>query len=113
MMSTLSPSAFALNGSNSVTYDAVQQTEEPRKGPPRLKFAVVGTNHPHIYGMVGAALRGGGELAALYESDPELLKAFTKQYPNVKLARSENEVLEDPSIKLVLSSIIPDERAPL
>ena len=31
----------------------------------------------------------------------------------MKLARSENEVLEDPSVKLVVSAAIPDERAPL
>jgi predicted dehydrogenase len=31
----------------------------------------------------------------------------------VKVVRDEREILEDPSIQLVLSSIIPDERAPL
>jgi len=31
----------------------------------------------------------------------------------VKVARSEAEVLEDPSIKLVVSAAIPDERGPL
>jgi predicted dehydrogenase len=113
MLSTLPQASFALNSGGSLTYDSVQQTEEPPKGPYRLKFAVVGTNHPHIYGMVAAALRGGGELVLLHETEPELIAAFKKQYPDVKMARSEAEVLEDPSIKLVLSSIIPDERAPL
>src|SRR5437868_1550431 len=28
----------------------------------RLRFSVVGANHSHIYGMVNAVTRGGGEL---------------------------------------------------
>ena len=42
-----------------------------------------------------------------------LVAAFQKQFPQVQLARSEQEVLEDPAIQLVLSSIIPEERRPL
>jgi predicted dehydrogenase len=80
---------------------------------PRLRFGVVGINHSHIYGMVDAVARGGGELAIVFVKEPELLAEFTKRHPNVKVARSEAEVLEDPSIELVLSSIIPVERAPL
>ena len=43
----------------------------------------------------------------------DLVEAFRKQFPQAKLARSEAEVLEDASVKLVLSAAIPDERAPL
>jgi predicted dehydrogenase len=80
---------------------------------PRLRFGVVGINHSHIYGMVDAVTRGGGELAIVFVKEPDLLAEFTKRYPSVRVARSEAEVLEDPSIKLVLSSIVPIERAPL
>ena len=80
---------------------------------PLLKFAVVGINHGHINSQTNAILRAGGELVWLYAKEPELVAAFRKQYPQVKLARSEAEVLEDPSVKLVLSAAIPDERAPL
>ena len=45
--------------------------------------------------------------------EPDLLAEFTKRYPQVKVARSEAEILEDKAIHLVLSSIIPDQRAPL
>ena len=79
----------------------------------RLRFGVVGINHSHIYGMVDAVTRGGGELAIVFVKEPDLLAEFTKKYPSVKVARSEAEVLEDPSITLVLSSIVPVERAPL
>lgn len=79
----------------------------------KIKFAVINIDHPHIYGMTDAIKRGGGELVALYASQPDLVAAFAKAYPEAKLAKSEKEILEDPSIHLVLSSGIPDERAPL
>jgi predicted dehydrogenase len=81
--------------------------------PARLRFGVVGINHSHIYGMVDAIVRGGGELASVFVKEPELLAEFTKRYPQVKVARDERDVIEDSSIQLVLSSIVPVERAGL
>jgi predicted dehydrogenase len=78
-----------------------------------LKFSVIGVNHDHIYAQVEAARRGGGELVSFYAKEPELAAAFNKHYPDVKLAGSEKEILEDLSIKLILSASIPNERAPL
>jgi len=84
-----------------------------RQRAPRIRFGVIGLNHAHIYSQVGAVVRGGGELAAVYAKEPDLLDPFLKRFPQAKLARSENEILEDGAIQLVLSSAIPDERAPL
>jgi predicted dehydrogenase len=50
---------------------------------------------------------------SFYAKEPDLAEAFAKRYPEAKVARSEQEVLEDPQIKLVVSASIPDERAPL
>jgi predicted dehydrogenase len=86
----------------------VEQTSKPR-----LRFAVIGINHNHINSQVGAVLRGGGELVWLYAREPDLVKDFQKRFPQAKLARSEDEVLQDSSIQLVLSSAIPAERAPI
>jgi len=94
----------------------IESSEKPKEiitAPNRIKFAVININHPHIYGMTDAIKRGGGELVALYAKEPDLTAAFLKTYPEAKLAKDENEILEDPSIQLVLSSGIPDERAPL
>ena len=63
--------------------------------------------------MVDAVIRGGGELASVYVKEPELLAEFTRRYPTAEVVREEREVLEDPSIALVLSSIVPAQRAPL
>ena len=84
-----------------------------RQNAPRIRFGVIGINHAHIYSQVGAVLRGGGELAAVYAKEPDLLDAFVKRFPQARSARSENEILEDGAIQLVLSSAIPDERAPI
>ena len=78
-----------------------------------IKFSVIGINHNHINGMVNALLGGGGELVSVYAKEPDLLNGFTRAYPNVKVAKSEDEILEDKTIQLVATSAIPIERAPL
>ncbi|MDO1450583.1 Gfo/Idh/MocA family oxidoreductase [Rhodocytophaga aerolata] len=80
---------------------------------PRIKFSAIGLNHGHIYGQVEAVIRGGGQLVSFYAKEPDLAAAFSKRYPDAKVARSEKEILEDKSIQLVVSASIPDERAPL
>ncbi|MCU0323878.1 MAG: Gfo/Idh/MocA family oxidoreductase [Spirosomaceae bacterium] len=80
---------------------------------PRLKFAVIGMNHGHIYGQVEAVKKGGGQLVAYYAKEANLLADFAKRYPDAKLVKDEKEILEDKSIQLVLSSAIASERAPL
>jgi len=91
---------------------AAQESAAPARTP-RLRFAAIGLNHGHINGQVDSVIRGGGELASFYAKEPDLASAFTKRYPQAKLARSEREILEDPSVKLVVSASIPNERAPL
>lgn len=87
---------------------------EKRSGPKdSIRFSVIGINHGHIYGMVDALLGGGGEMVSVFAKEPDLLANFTKRYPNVKVARSEDEILNDHSIQLVASAGIPVERAPL
>ena len=78
-----------------------------------IRFAVCGMSHDHIYGMVGAIQRGGGQLVAAFGEEPDKLAAFTKRYPDVKMVKSEDEILSDSSIQLVLSSTIASHRAPL
>lgn len=84
-----------------------------RNAPARIRFSVVGLNHGHINSMTTAVIRGGGDLVSVYAREPELLAQYTKQFPMAKVARSEQEVLEDSSTQAVLSAAIPDDRAPL
>ena len=83
------------------------------KGPPRLRFGVIGLNHGHINSQVAATIAGGGDLVAFFAKEADLAEAFVKRFPQAKPARSEREILENPSIKLVVSASIPNERAPL
>ncbi len=78
-----------------------------------VRFGVCGMSHDHIYGMVEAMIRGGGELVSVYAAEPERGAAFTKRYPQAKLVSTEDGVLADNSLQLVLSSAIPNERAPI
>ena len=80
---------------------------------PRIKFSVIGINHAHIYGMVDAVTRGGGELVAFHAKENDLAADFIKKYPTVKRADTEKEILEDATIQLIMSSRIANERAPL
>jgi len=87
---------------------------EKRSAPKEtIRFSVIGINHNHILGMVDSLIAGGGQLVAVYSKEPELLPDFTKRFPNVKVAKSETEILEDKSIQLVASAAIPVDRAPI
>ena len=99
--------------SRNIVEEKALPQEEFVQIPKKIRFAVININHNHIYGMTEAIKRGGGELVALYAKEPDLAAAFLKAHPEAKLVENENVILEDPTIQLVLSSGIPDQRAPL
>jgi predicted dehydrogenase len=78
---------------------------------PKLYFSVIGLNHGHIYEMVRSLQDGGGEIVSFYAEEADLVNQFSKHFPNVKLAQSKKEILEDESIQLIASASIPDQRA--
>lgn len=79
----------------------------------KIKFGVCGMSHDHIYGMIGAVQRGGGELVAAWGGEEDKVAQFKRHFPNVNIVRTQEEIIDDPSIQLVLSSQIPIERAPI
>jgi predicted dehydrogenase len=101
-----------LQGEGPVEHEVVaaHEVEKPKYS---IKFAVCGISHDHIFGMVGAIERGGGVLVAWHGAEPDKIAGFQKRYPQVKMAGSEREILEDKSVQLVLSSTVPNERAAL
>ncbi len=78
-----------------------------------IKFGVIGLDHYHIMGITAAVIRGGGELVAFYATLPSAIADFQKIYPRARMASSEDEILNDPSIQLVAGAPIPNLRAPL
>jgi predicted dehydrogenase len=95
-------------------YSAVETKGRPEfNQQPRIRFSVIGLNHGHIYSQTDVMIRSGGELVAVYAKEPDLIAAFTKRFPQAKLAKSEKEILEDTTIQLIVSASIPVDRAPL
>ena len=115
MLAALPAATFALHGpAGHVTHEvAMPQQANLAKPKDSIRFSVCGMSHDHIYGMVGAVLRGGGQLVSLYAAEPERAAEFLKRFPQAKQARTEDEILNDSTIQLVLSSAVPVDRAPL
>ena len=85
----------------------------PVCGPGEFRFAAVGLDHGHISGMCNGLLEAGGELAWVFDPDPQKVAAFCGTYGDVKVARSEAEVLDDPAVQLIASAAVPCRRGPL
>lgn len=81
--------------------------------PGEFVIAAIGMDHGHIYGMTGSLIDAGATLKWAYDPDPKKLEAFLRRYPQAKAARSEDEILSDPEVKLVAAACITSERAAL
>jgi predicted dehydrogenase len=115
LSTALPAAAFGASPAASRIVEEIAQPDQSAAIKPAysVRFAVAGMSHDHIYGMVDAMIRGGGVLVSVYAAEPERGVAFLKRYPQAKAAMSEDEILNDPSIQLVLSSAVPNQRAPL
>ena len=76
-------------------------------------FAAVGLDHGHIGGMCNGLIEAGATLKWIYDPDPIKVEHYLQNYPTAKAASSEEEVLNDPEVKLVASACITSDRAPL
>ena len=85
----------------------------PRPTDERVRFGVIGLNHEHIYGMVQMLQTAGAEFVSFYAPEPELAAPFAERFPEARQATTQAEILEDPTIHLITSAAIPDERAAL
>lgn len=70
-------------------------------------------NHGHIYGMCNGLVEAGAWLKWVYDSDPKKVEEFVKKFPNVQVANSLEQILDDQTIKLVAAAAIPSERSAL
>lgn len=113
MMGAFTPDAMALGGERGPVREEVLQAPAQAAEKPQyhIKFGVCGMSHDHIYGMIGAVQRGGGEMVIAWADEDDKIAAFKQRFPDVKFAKSKDEVLNDPSIQLVLSSEKANERA--
>lgn len=82
-------------------------------GRGEFRFAAIGLDHGHIYGQCNGLIEAGGELVSVFDPDSAKMEKFRQTYPGVAAARSEEEILDDPSLKLVASAGVPCRRGPL
>ena len=92
---------------------APQGKPNPVVKPGEFTFAAAHLEHGHIYGQCNGLLEAGAELKWVYDPDPKKVEAFTKKFPQAKAARSLDEILDQPDIKLVAAAAIPCDRGPL
>ena len=76
-------------------------------------FAAMHLDHGHIVAMCEGLAGAGGTLRWVYDPQPERVAAFTEKFPDVRVAETEQQILEDPAVQLVAAAAVPSERAPL
>jgi predicted dehydrogenase len=109
MLAALPEAAFA---GGHVVHEVAEPGQDTDVKPKySIKFSVCGMSHDHIHGMIGAIQRGGGILVAAWGGEEDKLATFKKRYPDVKIVATQDEIINDPSTQLILSSQIANERA--
>jgi predicted dehydrogenase len=81
--------------------------------PGEFVFAAAHLDHGHIYGQCNGLVEAGAMLKWVYDPDPQRVATFQAKYPQVRVARSLDEVLADPEVKLIAAAAIPCDRGPL
>jgi len=81
--------------------------------PGEFVFAAAHLDHGHIFGQCNGLCEAGGSLKWVYDPDPEKVQTFLKANPQAQVARSLEEILDDPAVHLVAAAAIPNRRGPL
>lgn len=97
---------------NGMNY-APEGKPSPVVKPGEFQFAAMSLDHGHIYGMCNGLREAGGTLKWVFDPDPEKVQAFCKAYPEVKVAASQEQILQDNEIVLVAAAAVTNERGPL
>lgn len=97
--------------------DGMQYTPQgkpkPVVKPGGFVIAAAHLDHGHIYAQCNALIDAGATLKWVCEPDAKKRDAFVKKYPYIKVARSYDEILDDPEVRLVTTAAIPCDRGPL
>lgn len=79
--------------------------------PGEFVFAVAYLDHGHIYGQTNGLLDAGGTLKYVFDPDSDKVERFVAKYPEVQVAESFEQVLNDVEIQLVAAAAIPNQRS--
>ncbi|WP_299037674.1 Gfo/Idh/MocA family protein [uncultured Pseudokineococcus sp.] len=81
--------------------------------PGEFVVAAVGLDHGHVYGMCEGLIGAGATIGWVHDPDPAKVERFVERFPQVRVARSEQEVLDDAEVRLVAGAAVPSERCAL
>jgi predicted dehydrogenase len=98
--------------SDGATY-APKGKPAPMVKPGEFVFSAVGLYHGHIYGICNGLIEVGGILKTYYDPDPKYMENFAKNFPGIRPAKNEDEILSDKEIILVAGAAKTDERCDL
>ncbi len=95
---------------------APQGKPNPVVKPGEFAIAAAFLDHGHINGQCNGLTEAGADLRWVFDPDPQKVAAFLAmfktKFPAIKAARSYDEILDDPVVKLVASAAVPSERGP-
>lgn len=79
-----------------------------------IRFAVIGIDHRHAYGMTEHLIAAGATCAGWWtEGHPGTEAGFVKRFPDLPRVDGWRSILDDPAVQLVVISAIPRDRAGL
>jgi predicted dehydrogenase len=89
---------------------------KPVVEPGEFVIAAMHLDHGHINGMCEALIGAGATLKWVHDPEPGRAEEFAAKfakYGEVRIASSEQEIFEDPEVRLVAAAAVPSERCPL
>lgn len=100
-------------GKTGYDYAPTSKTLPPVVKPGEFVFSVTGLDHGHIYGQTNGLRDAGGTLKYVYDPDPKKVEEFVAKNPEVRVATSLDQILDDAESVMVASAAVPCDRAPL
>jgi predicted dehydrogenase len=80
----------------------------------QIRFAAIGLDHRHIYGMSEGMMRAGCDFAGFWtDGEPQPLQGFKKRFPDVPRVNNLQDIFANETIQLVLIASPPETRAAL
>ena len=77
-----------------------------------FKLGVIGIDHGHIFGMLGNMKAEGCTCDAYWTDGPAVTEAkFNEVFPEVAKVEDRRRILDDPEIRMILISSVPEDRA--
>ncbi|MEP0357184.1 MAG: Gfo/Idh/MocA family oxidoreductase [Paraglaciecola sp.] len=74
-------------------------------------FSVAFLDHGHIYAQANGLVQAGATLKYVFDTDAKRLSDFCDKFPQVEVATSFEQILQDNQTQLVASAAVPNLRA--